>query len=357
VPFSGRRLRRLRKSTWDTPRFVRGHDVTVGDHLVLPRGLRHTVTQIVERAGSRVEVADVRNAGREIEVAFMAELDAAQGVAVSTLLAHDDGILVAPPGSGKDGHRLCGDRRVHVGARRPQGSGRPVDGSLDRRIHLRVNWARRRHGRLAAFTTGGPDEPDVAVEVVEGRHRLGRRMSAVALAGLDLPWLPTGVVLRMGAQMGLQMGTDAMVVRRKHDRLVTDDGRSVGRFDGLRLMNGTSGADAVSEPGLLEVTYETRPNGPSETAARPMVLPEVIDVLRRLPTRTDSWLCAVSGTGGIVQMCWEDGRLWLETPQPDAGASTGKHARREEAEQMLAILSTEDRVAVAELDGVTTKPW
>jgi superfamily II DNA or RNA helicase len=43
----------------------------------------------------------VRNPGREIDVAFTANLDTRQGVAVSALPAHDDGVLVAPPGSGK----------------------------------------------------------------------------------------------------------------------------------------------------------------------------------------------------------------------------------------------------------------
>ncbi|NMR20993.1 DEAD/DEAH box helicase family protein [Cellulomonas fimi] len=94
-------LQRLRKSTWDTPRFVRGYDVTVDDQLVLPRGLRHVVADIVERAGSRLDLTDVRNAGEEIGVAFQAELSAPQTTAVSALLAHDDGVLVAPPGSGK----------------------------------------------------------------------------------------------------------------------------------------------------------------------------------------------------------------------------------------------------------------
>jgi superfamily II DNA or RNA helicase len=94
-------LQRLRKSTWDTPRFVRGYDVTVDDHLVLPRGLRHTVTDIVERAGSQLAVTDLRNPGTEIDVAFTADLKPEQMVAVSAMLAHDDGVLVAPPGSGK----------------------------------------------------------------------------------------------------------------------------------------------------------------------------------------------------------------------------------------------------------------
>lgn len=87
-----------------------------------------------------------------------------------------------------------------------------------------------------------------------------------------------------------------------------------------------------------------------------MVLPEVLDVLRRLPTRTGSWLCA-AGTGGVVQQRWEDGRLWLETPHPADGTATGKYARLDEAERMLTVLATEDRVAVVDLDGVTTAPW
>ncbi|OZB88552.1 MAG: helicase [Microbacterium sp. 14-71-5] len=94
-------LQRLRKSTWDTPRFIRGYDVTLEEDLVLPRGLRHLVADLVERAGSRLEVVDSRNAGVEIDVAFTGDLDAAQSEAVSALLAHEDGVLVAPPGSGK----------------------------------------------------------------------------------------------------------------------------------------------------------------------------------------------------------------------------------------------------------------
>ena len=94
-------LQRLRKSTWDTPRFIRGYDLTLDDRLVLPRGLRHTITTIVEQAGSRLAVTDVRNSGTEIDVAFAGELSTKQNAAVSAMLAHDDGVLVAPPGAGK----------------------------------------------------------------------------------------------------------------------------------------------------------------------------------------------------------------------------------------------------------------
>jgi len=94
-------LQRLRKSTWDTPRFIRGYDLTLDHRLVLPRGLRHTIAFIVEQAGSRLSVTDARNPGQEIDVAFTAELSTRQSTAVGALLAHDDGLLVGPPGSGK----------------------------------------------------------------------------------------------------------------------------------------------------------------------------------------------------------------------------------------------------------------
>jgi superfamily II DNA or RNA helicase len=94
-------LQRLSKSTWDTPRFIRGYDLTIDDRLVLPRGLRHTIAAIVERAGSRLAVTDARNPGQEIDATFTAEVTARQSTAVGVLLVHDDGVLVAPPGSGK----------------------------------------------------------------------------------------------------------------------------------------------------------------------------------------------------------------------------------------------------------------
>lgn len=56
---------------------------------------------MIGAAGSRLAVTDVRDAGREIEVTFAGELRATQERAVGVMLAHDDGILVAPPGSGK----------------------------------------------------------------------------------------------------------------------------------------------------------------------------------------------------------------------------------------------------------------
>lgn len=94
-------LQRLRKSTWGVPRFVQGYDVLLDGRLVLPRGLRHSAAAMLEAGGSRLAVTDGRDAGCEIDVTFGGTLRGAQQAAVSAMLAHDDGILVAPPGSGK----------------------------------------------------------------------------------------------------------------------------------------------------------------------------------------------------------------------------------------------------------------
>ena len=94
-------LQRLRKSTWDTPRFVRGYDLTLDDRLVLPRGLRHTISALLDRSGAKLDITDLRQSGTEIDVSLAAELQDAQAEAVGELLSHDDGVLVAPPGSGK----------------------------------------------------------------------------------------------------------------------------------------------------------------------------------------------------------------------------------------------------------------
>lgn len=225
------------------------------------------------------------------------------------------------------------------------------DGSAGRRIHVRLDWKRRRFGRLAAHVAYDPAEPEVTATIDLGRRvRSLDPMPVTALAAIELPWLPTGATLEVEAY-----GSTQRITRDGH-RLLAGD-RATGRFDGLRLLRGDDVPGVPNESGILDVTYEALPSGPIVGQGQPMTSAEVIDVLRRLPTRTGSWLSASSPSGAVVQLSCDDGRLWLETPHPEDATATGKHATLVEAERMLTILAAEDRSAVAELDGVTRQPW
>jgi hypothetical protein len=92
---------RMRLSTWDVPRFLRAYDETLDGGLVLPRGLLDSLRSLVEKAGSRLEVVDERAQGTAQEFAFSADLTAEQREAVEVLGEYEQGVLVAPPGSGK----------------------------------------------------------------------------------------------------------------------------------------------------------------------------------------------------------------------------------------------------------------
>ena len=92
---------RARRSTWRIPRFIQGFDVTINGDLILPRGLRHQAADLVTQAGSDLVCDEDRNEGNELDVSFLGELDERQAAAVNAMLAHEDGILHAPTGSGK----------------------------------------------------------------------------------------------------------------------------------------------------------------------------------------------------------------------------------------------------------------
>lgn len=92
---------RMRASTWNVPRFLHSFDETIDGGLVLPRGLIGTVASLAEEADSRLEITDHRSAGSQQDFTCTAKLTGIQQAAADELTRHDQGVLVAPPGSGK----------------------------------------------------------------------------------------------------------------------------------------------------------------------------------------------------------------------------------------------------------------
>ncbi|EMY33850.1 Helicase [Arthrobacter crystallopoietes BAB-32] len=92
---------RQRRSTWNIPRFLRSYDETLDGGLVLPRGLLPLLTRLVESAGSTLRIEDERSGGTALDFTCTATLRPDQQRAVDDLAAGEQGILVAPPGTGK----------------------------------------------------------------------------------------------------------------------------------------------------------------------------------------------------------------------------------------------------------------
>ncbi len=87
-------------SVWGAPRMLRCYEESL-DRLLLPRGVADRAAQLIEKAGSRLVITDLRSAPAELEVTFSGTLRAEQRVAVDAVAAHELGVLVAPPGAGK----------------------------------------------------------------------------------------------------------------------------------------------------------------------------------------------------------------------------------------------------------------
>lgn len=92
---------RQRRSTWNVPRILHFFDETLEGDLVLPRGLLPLLRQLVESAGSSLTIEDQRIRGEPLNAHLNATLRPEQQQAVETMMAVEQGILVAPPGAGK----------------------------------------------------------------------------------------------------------------------------------------------------------------------------------------------------------------------------------------------------------------
>jgi superfamily II DNA or RNA helicase len=91
---------KLRLSTFQVPRFVRCYDEDVY-HLHLPRGILQDIREVTKDAGSDLSVIDQRPTSERLAVQFRGLLTPSQENTVQNLLAHEMGVLVAPPGAGK----------------------------------------------------------------------------------------------------------------------------------------------------------------------------------------------------------------------------------------------------------------
>ena len=106
---------KLRLSTARTPRII----VCAEDlpkHLALPRACIDDARSVLEDNGSRLVCDDQRNRGKALTLTFLGTLTAEQDTAVRAALAHDIGVLVAPPCSGKTvmGASVVAARRINT---------------------------------------------------------------------------------------------------------------------------------------------------------------------------------------------------------------------------------------------------
>lgn len=106
-------LQRMRLQTYPNPRFIFSGEMRP-DQIVLPRGVLDKVRDLLKTAGSTIRIRDARVGRKRIIADFKGVLTHSQEEAVTETKKYDEGILVAPPGSGKTvmGCALIARRKV-----------------------------------------------------------------------------------------------------------------------------------------------------------------------------------------------------------------------------------------------------
>ncbi|MBF5044752.1 restriction endonuclease subunit R [Aggregicoccus sp. 17bor-14] len=90
----------MRLSTARVPRVIScAEDLPL--HVALPRGCRPELEALLAGHGIALQVEDQRTPGTSLALRFHGALSSVQAEAARALLAHDDGVFVAPPGVGK----------------------------------------------------------------------------------------------------------------------------------------------------------------------------------------------------------------------------------------------------------------
>jgi superfamily II DNA or RNA helicase len=90
----------VRLSTALTPRVISCAE-DLPQHVGLPRGCRPELEALLREHGVTLDVEDKRESGEALRVSFRGELTRLQRQAARALLAHEIGVIVAPPGVGK----------------------------------------------------------------------------------------------------------------------------------------------------------------------------------------------------------------------------------------------------------------
>jgi hypothetical protein len=93
-------LQAMRKSTARTPRVIACFEQT-GRFVALPRGCRTALEELLAGLNIALELTDERTDGESLKARFTGELSTLQEEAVPAMLAHEFGVLCAPPGIGK----------------------------------------------------------------------------------------------------------------------------------------------------------------------------------------------------------------------------------------------------------------
>ena len=94
------RRQSMRLSTALTPRVIACAE-DHPEHIALPRGCLPEVEALLSEHGIALSVVDKREEGEVLDCSFAGALTSVQEKAAKALLAHDTGVLVAPPGTGK----------------------------------------------------------------------------------------------------------------------------------------------------------------------------------------------------------------------------------------------------------------
>src|SRR4030042_2266189 len=90
----------MRVSTALTPRVISCAE-ELAEHIALPRGCLPEVETLLREHRVSLRIDDERVEGDPIDVTFRGTLSPIQEQAAQALLAHDTGVFVAPPGTGK----------------------------------------------------------------------------------------------------------------------------------------------------------------------------------------------------------------------------------------------------------------